>query len=113
MRIRPLVLISSLRIAATVGYDYSPFSDPLFGLSEDALLVKRQGCEAGLNSCSGLGANNVCCPEDTTCTLDQAGHVACCSTGAVCSGTIAGLATGTITTSSTGIVLGGGTTSTP
>ncbi|KIW31515.1 uncharacterized protein PV07_03160 [Cladophialophora immunda] len=121
----PWILISILRIAAATDDEYSPYSNPLFGLSDDALLVKRQGCEAGLNSCSGLGADNVCCPSDTTCALDQAGHVACCPSNAVCTGTIAGSITGSATgsgsesgigtTTSTGVVtftgvVGGGST---
>ncbi len=110
MHSRSLSLICFLQvyIATASGFDYSPFSDPLFGLSKDALLVKRQLCEGGLDSCSGFGAN-LCCPLDTTCTLDQVGHVACCSTDAVCTGTIVGSITGSDgTTTTTGIVIGGG-----
>jgi len=48
------------------------------------------------------------------CALDDAGHIACCPSNAVCTGTIDGTLTGTVTaTSSTegGFVLGGTTTS--
>ena len=110
MQICALVLIAFLQIVGVSAQQYLPFSDPLFGLSEDTLLVRRQGCEAGLNSCSGLGANNICCPSDTSCTLDGAGHVACCSVGATCSGTIAGSVTGSITGSSSTAIVSGGTT---
>lgn len=110
MRFRPFALIIILKLSAASAHDYSPFVDPLFGLSEDALLVKRQGCEAGLNSCSDFGVNNICCPSDTTCTLDQAGNVACCTVGSACTGTIDGSVTGSATTTSaTGIVVGGST----
>ncbi|EXJ71517.1 uncharacterized protein A1O5_05325 [Cladophialophora psammophila CBS 110553] len=98
----PWILATILRIAVVSASEYSPYSNPLFGLSNDALLVKRQGCEAGLNSCSSLGSNNVCCPSDTTCALDQAGHIACCPSNAVCTGTIAGSITGSVTSSATG-----------
>jgi len=109
MRLRSLILIAALRIALVSAYDYSPFQNAFYGLSEEAPLVKRQGCEAGLNSCSSLGAN-VCCSSGYSCTLDQVGHVACCSIGATCTGTIAGSVTGsTATSSSTGIVFGGTT----
>jgi hypothetical protein len=113
MHIRSLALISILSIAGASSPDYSPFSNPLFGLPEDALLVKRQGCQAGLDSCSGLGANNICCPSETTCTLDQAGQVACCSVGVACTGTIDGSFTeSTASLSTTGGAVGGTTTTT-
>lgn len=103
-----LTSIFFLRTASVSASDYSPFADPLFGLSEDTILLKRQGCQGGLDSCSGLGSN-LCCPSGTTCSLDQAGHVACCSQGAVCTGTIGGSVIGSVTGSTTsGIVIGGG-----
>ncbi|EXJ58954.1 hypothetical protein A1O7_06385, partial [Cladophialophora yegresii CBS 114405] len=111
--VRSWALLSFLRIACGASHDYSPFSNPLGSLPEDALLVKRQGCQAGLESCSGLGANNVCCPSGTTCTLDQADQVACCSVGVACTGSIEGTLTGSIATSSTtGAALGSTTTTT-
>ncbi|KAL2400174.1 hypothetical protein ABEF93_006022 [Exophiala dermatitidis] len=102
--------------------DYSPYYDPLFAVSDNALLVKRQSCSSGLSSCSNLGVDSVCCPSGTNCALDEAGHVACCPSNAVCTGTIAGTITGSATgsssaaatgtsTSNGGIVLGGTTSS--
>ena len=108
MHLRPLFFIGILRITGASTSDHLPFSDPLFGLSHDALLVKRQGCQAGLNPCDNVGSNNLCCSAQETCTLDQVGHVACCSSGAVCSGTIAGSVTGSTTSTTNGIVVGGG-----
>ncbi|EXJ77620.1 hypothetical protein A1O3_09848 [Capronia epimyces CBS 606.96] len=115
------LLLPLLYTERAVADDYSPYSDPLFGLSDAALLVKRQSCNSGLNSCSGLGADSVCCPSGTNCALDEAGHIACCPSNAVCTGTIAGTltgsgsgtgsATGTSSTSG-GPVLGGTTSST-
>jgi hypothetical protein len=94
-------LSSIALLSATVAADinYAPFADPLFGLSDESLLVKRQGCALGADSCSDLGAQEACCPPDTTCTLDQAGHVACCPYGAACTGTIDITITGTQSTS--------------
>jgi len=106
-----ILLLATLRTAeAGSDDDYSHFSNPLFGLS-DAVLVKRQSCASGYNSCSNLGAANACCPSNTNCALDEAGHVACCPFNAVCTGTIAGTILGTITSTSSNFVLGG-TTST-
>ena len=109
------------RVAYAIAHGYNPYSDPLFGLSNDALLVKRQNnCQSGYNSCGSLGENDACCPQDTSCALDQAGNIACCPSGAVCTGTIHGTRTGSATsasgtasgTSSGGFVLGGTTATT-
>ena len=110
----PIALLPSI-LATNV--EYSPFSDPLFGLSDDSLLVKRQGCQSGYSACSNLGADSACCPSGTNCALDEAGNVACCPYNAACTGTVDVTITGTATatslppgTSTTGIVLGGTTT---
>ena len=108
------LLLTLLRAVRCLPDEYTPFSDPLFGLSDEALLVKRQNCKSGGTSCSNLGADSVCCPAGTTCTVDGANHVACCSLNAVCTGTIAGTVIGnggtTPSSSSGGPVLGGPTT---
>jgi len=109
-----ILLVPLLRTVHGALENYSPYSDTIFGLSNNELLVKRQNCQSGYNSCSDLGADSVCCASGTNCALDDAGHVACCPDNAVCTGTIAGTITGTVTTSSTssgGFVLGGTTTS--
>jgi hypothetical protein len=103
-------------LASNAGY--SPFTSPLFGLSDEALLVKRQNCQSGYNQCANLGANEACCPPDTNCELDQAGHVACCPISAACTGTVNVTITGSQTGPSTGgssntdFILGGTTSST-
>jgi hypothetical protein len=89
MHLRTSLLISLLRIASIcAALNYSPYRNPYFGLDEGALLVKRQGCAAGLASCSNFGSDSVCCPSDTTCTVDGANQLACCPTSASCSGTL-------------------------
>ena len=109
-----LLSLALLHAASAIDGDYSPFSDPLFGQSNDELVVKRQnGCQSGYNSCSAQGDSGACCPNGSNCANDAAGNVACCPTGALCTGVISGtapssLSTGTPTTS--GVVLG--TTST-
>ncbi|KIV78817.1 hypothetical protein PV11_06426 [Exophiala sideris] len=87
--------------AVNVNDGFSMFSDGLFGLSNNELLVKRSGCGSGYNACSGLGASSICCPTGTNCALDDAGHVACCPTNAKCTGTIGGTATAVATSSTT------------
>jgi hypothetical protein len=121
MRSAALLSIAGLLgTASAIADRYTPFLDSLFGLSNDALLVKRQNnCQLGFNSCASLGASDVCCSQGSTCALDQAGNIACCPSGAVCTGTIRGTRTGSVTSASgtnagsttSGFVLGGTTTS--
>ena len=73
----------------------SPFLPPYFEPSFDTVfhdsqkVDKRQNnCPAGASSCSNLGNTGACCTFNTNCQLDQAGHVACCPNGALCTGTI-------------------------
>lgn len=90
-------------------------------------MVKRQndGCANNGVSCSSLGADGVCCPEDTICATDAAGRIGCCPLNAVCTGIVSGAQvtasgttqqqqSGTSATSgqtrTTGFVLGGTTT---
>lgn len=85
------LLYSLALLPSTFGIlvEYSPFTDPLFGHSDETLLVKRQqGCQNGYTACLNLGAAEACCPPDTNCQLDPSGHVACCPNGAACTGTV-------------------------
>ena len=117
---RRLLLLSSFLphiFANAVGY--SPFSNPFFGVADDSLLVKRQNnCKSGYDSCSNFGAQDACCPPGTSCQLDDAGRVACCSSQAYCTGTVGATGGANPTpspssgTSTTGFVLGGSTTTT-
>ncbi|KIW13221.1 hypothetical protein PV08_08408 [Exophiala spinifera] len=113
--IAPVILkILLLTTQAVSTEDYTPFQNAILGLSNGGQLVKRQNdCQSGYTSCSGLGANDVCCPPGTNCAQDDAGNIACCPSNAVCTGTIAGTATGSqsATSSTSGFVLGGSTTS--
>nr|POE47393.1 hypothetical protein CFP56_00724 [Quercus suber] len=114
---------SALPIALS---DYIPaLANLTDGAAKD--LRKRQfsnTCPSDFNSCSNLGAVNLCCAPNAVCSADFAGHVACCPSGAACSGTIAGvitagvvnsdgdLVTATTTSGGGGAVVGGVTTTT-
>ncbi|PYI12418.1 hypothetical protein BO78DRAFT_301599 [Aspergillus sclerotiicarbonarius CBS 121057] len=66
------------------------------------LLRKRSdNCPYGYDPCSNLGHSNICCSDGTICTRDAAENIACCPTGASCTGTL----------SETGTVVGGSTSS--
>lgn len=45
-------------------------------------------CPTSYTACAALGAPGLCCKRDSSCAVDQAGHVACCPTGAVCTGSL-------------------------
>jgi hypothetical protein len=109
-------LLPLLSPIAAIDVGYSPYTNPLFGVSDESLLVRRQqnNCQSGYTSCSIYGATDACCPPDTVCALDQAGNVACCPINAACTGTVSGAQSGSLTgpTSTSGFVLGTSTTST-
>lgn len=98
---------------------YSLFVDPFSNRPRNPLLVERQTCPLGYNLCSSINVDNACCPSDTNCTYDDAGHVACCPFNTVCTGTIAGTITGSTTptltdsTSSSAFVITSTITATP
>ena len=59
-------------------------------------LLKRQfsnTCPQDFRNCANLGAPGLCCASAAVCSADAAGNVACCPTGAECSGTIGGVIT--------------------
>ncbi|KAJ5482680.1 hypothetical protein N7539_006126 [Penicillium diatomitis] len=65
-------------------------------------LLKRAGnnCPWGYTPCTSEGNSNACCRPDTNCSVDAANNIACCPTGAVCTGTLTGASTATQTGSS-------------
>ena len=82
-------------------------------------LAKRQnagsGCPSQYSSCQNLGAPQLCCADNAVCSADSAGYVACCPSGAACTGTITGVITsGTVppggSSVQTGSALAGTTT---
>lgn len=50
-------------------------------------------CPQSYSACAALGAPGLCCHRDSNCAVDQAGHVACCPSGAVCTGSISASST--------------------
>ncbi|KAG9627506.1 hypothetical protein KCU64_g18267, partial [Aureobasidium melanogenum] len=50
-------------------------------------------CPTGYKNCANLGAPGLCCANSAICAPDQAGHVACCPSGAVCTGAISSIIT--------------------
>lgn len=60
-------------------------------------LLKRQnsnGCPAaGWNNCGSVGVSAFCCAPSAVCTADAANRLACCPSGASCTGTIGGYIT--------------------
>ncbi|CAK4028386.1 Hypothetical predicted protein [Lecanosticta acicola] len=120
MRLSAFLLPPSLLggVAAAIQLpDFQPFLAALSDYLPQQLqndtahdLLKRQysnTCPTGFNSCDNLGAPSLCCMSSAICSADSAGHVACCPSGAACTGTIGGvISSGTI--GSNGALVGGG-----
>ena len=115
MRISTSLLIAFLSTACAISIPAPtptacPFTAPLLpGGQADPffeLLRRQNACQAGYSPCTNLGAPNACCNVNAICTVDPNNHVACCPTGASCTGTIG--ATGS--TSSGLLVAGAGAT---
>ncbi|KAL4860410.1 hypothetical protein BDV12DRAFT_209512 [Aspergillus spectabilis] len=79
-----------------------PFDSPVTASPEtnkrayDILqLLKRDGnCPGGYSPCDNLDNAGVCCRTDSICTSDEANHIACCPSGASCTGTLTGSSSG-------------------
>lgn len=59
-------------------------------------LLKRQfsnTCPDNFDSCDNVGAPGLCCVKNAACVADDAGNVACCQEGAVCTGMVNGVIT--------------------
>ncbi|KAH7329984.1 hypothetical protein BKA65DRAFT_47334 [Rhexocercosporidium sp. MPI-PUGE-AT-0058] len=114
-----LLPISALQIPSILAPFYEPYieidADSSILLSNTSLssspqqhhdLLKRDGnCPLNFNSCSTFrdSAGGACCTAGSFCTTDRARNIACCPTGATCTGS---LDIATATTTGTGI--GGG-----
>lgn len=96
MRLYPLYLTAILAgFASATSPECSPFLEPYFEPSfglvfhrPNQLNRRQNNCPTGATSCSNLGNSGACCASNTICQLDQAGHVACCPSGASCTGII-------------------------
>ncbi|KAJ9376547.1 hypothetical protein DTO063F5_8716 [Paecilomyces variotii] len=106
---KPSILPAGLLLAPSVlAIDTSPFyppwSDPTIDKRAaevlDILLKRDDNCPSGYNACTALGNSGACCRDGTICSLDAASHIACCPTGASCTGSLSGSPTETGSTSS-------------
>ncbi|KAK0115153.1 hypothetical protein ONS96_013619 [Cadophora gregata f. sp. sojae] len=120
-----LLPVSALQIPSILAPFYEPRIEDSILLSNESLstsleehsndLRKRDGnCPINFNSCSTFrdSAGGACCTAGTFCTTDRARNIACCPTGAACTGTL-DVATATTTgLGGGGAVFGTGTTTT-
>lgn len=97
-----VALLYSTLAAASI--NLSPFIQPILDILPQSYtnataqheLLKRQysnTCPTGYNNCANMGAAGLCCNPSAVCSADYAGNVACCPTGAACTGTISGVIT--------------------
>ncbi|KAK3116488.1 hypothetical protein LTR53_003092 [Teratosphaeriaceae sp. CCFEE 6253] len=105
--------LAALSLANTSQTTPAPLHDAL--RRRQATLTVNSACPTSYNNCANLGAANLCCDANAVCSADYAGHVACCRSGAACSGVISSVITaGTV---SNGVLVGAagaaGATTTP
>jgi hypothetical protein len=76
-----------------------PFSPPIAAFDNGTLLtedshydlIKRDtSCQKGYSNCDYMSVAGYCCPNSDFCAIDGVGHVACCPSAAVCTGTVNG-----------------------
>jgi hypothetical protein len=101
----PIALLLSTVAAQSQKDVFSPFVQPFVDDSFDnstrpelELLKRQSGCPSNYFSCSYLGAAGLCCKNNSLCSADNVGHVACCPQGAVCTGTLGGTGVGAAAT---------------
>ncbi|KAK2809962.1 hypothetical protein FQN50_003376 [Emmonsiellopsis sp. PD_5] len=95
------LLVPSTSARRDTSNDKSPFYQPLFDNSnldpvldrrnvKEALEKRQNSCPDGYNSCALLGAGEACCEPKAVCSRDDANSIACCPSGAACTGTLNG-----------------------
>ena len=110
---RVSIILSSLFLTTTYATDpfasACPFSAPLIQQDpSDSLLElfrRQNACQAGYNACTNLGVATACCSTTAICTPDAANMVACCPSGASCTGTLG--VSGSAATTTGPLLLGG------
>lgn len=93
------IALSLISTALSAENDTSPFYPPKEAQAETnrrahvvlQVLNKRvaNNCPSGYNPCSNLNNLNICCKHDSRCSRDAADNIACCPTGASCTGNLA------------------------
>ncbi|RAQ50513.1 hypothetical protein AFGD_003019 [Aspergillus flavus] len=89
--------ISAAFFASTVlSIETLPFSPPQSAEANKRayevlrILKRADSCPAGYDPCSNMGRSDVCCRQGSVCSRDAADNIACCPTGAKCTGSLTG-----------------------
>lgn len=86
-----VAVIVTTFLASAIGF--SPFEPPTAVWHHEGYLFQRQDqCTSSQHFCPGTDGNSGCCSNDSQCAADDAGHIACCPSGAVCTGQLGGVA---------------------
>lgn len=110
MWLQTAIMFSLTSAVLTNGSLFSPFSPALDSWdgqisSNDTSfeLLKRasNACPTSYSACTNEGASALCCADSQICTADYNGNVACCPSGAKCTGTITGVVTGSAVSGTT------------
>ena len=72
---------------------YLSFEPPTTIQHHESYLFQRQNqCPSSQHFCPGANGNSGCCDNNMQCANDDAGRIACCPSGAVCTGQLGGSA---------------------
>lgn len=96
LRAVALVLGAAIWVSASA---FSPFESPMAIQHHEGYLFQRQDqCLSSQHFCPGSNGNSGCCNNESQCASDDGGHIACCPSGAVCTGQL-GASAGTASSS--------------
>lgn len=96
-----------------LGTAFSPFEPAQAVQNHKSYLFQRQNqCLSNQKFCPGSSGSSGCCSTDSQCAADDTGHIACCPSGAICTGRLGSTGTpvGTLPTTQ---ALGTSTPTTP
>lgn len=88
-----VVLIATATTFLASAANTSPFELPAGTRRHDGYLFPRQNpCQSSQQFCPGTNGDSGCCSTNSQCATDEAGRVACCPSGAVCTGQLSNTA---------------------
>ena len=88
-----IIVLMTLAVFHASATLFALFEQPYTVQYHKGYLFQRQNqCLSSQRFCSGTDGSSGCCSTDSQCAADNAGHVACCPSGAACTGRLDGTA---------------------
>ncbi|KAL8736238.1 MAG: hypothetical protein Q9166_000393 [cf. Caloplaca sp. 2 TL-2023] len=86
-----MAIFVSLAAFQAVAATFSPYEPAQAVEFHEGYLFQRQNqCLSSQKFCPGANGSSGCCSTDSQCAADDAGRLACCPSGAVCTGRLGG-----------------------